>query len=54
MDEKTVIITELDGRYKVENKGISEFALLGILECIVFDMKSAGRQHAHSEPPKQD
>ncbi len=46
MDEKTVIITELDGRYKVENKGISEFALLGILECIVFDMKNAARKQS--------
>jgi len=29
--------------------------LLGILECIVFDMKSAGRrQHGHIEPKEQD
>jgi hypothetical protein len=50
MSENTVIITERDGKYEIQNNGMPEFALLGILECIVFDMKSAGRQHAHSEP----
>ncbi len=54
MNENTVIITECDGTYEIRNNGVSEFALLGILECIVFDMKSAGRRHAHSEPKKQD
>jgi len=44
MDEKTVIITEQDGTYQIQNNGISDFALLGILECIVFDMKSDGRR----------
>ena len=42
MDDKTVVITEKDGQYEVENNGISEFALIGILECILFDMKTAG------------
>jgi hypothetical protein len=41
MDDKTVIITEKDGQYEVENNGISEFALIGILECVLFDMKIA-------------
>jgi hypothetical protein len=41
MDDKTVVITEKDGYYEVENNGISEFALIGILECILFDMKTA-------------
>lgn len=44
MDKKTVVITEKDGNYDIRNDGISEFALLGILECIVFDMKTAGRK----------
>lgn len=44
MDKKTVVITEQDGNYDIRNDGISEFALLGILECIVFDMKTAGRR----------
>jgi hypothetical protein len=44
MSENTVIITEKDGKYHIENNGISEFALLGILECIVFEMKTAKRQ----------
>ena len=41
MNEKTVVITEVNGKYRVENNGFSDFALLGILECIVFDMKNA-------------
>ncbi len=41
MDDKTVVITEKDGQYEVENNGISEFALIGILECILFDIKTA-------------
>ena len=43
MSEKTVIITESDGKYRIQNNGISEFALIGILECIVFDLKTAKR-----------
>jgi hypothetical protein len=49
MNEKTVVITEQDGIYQIQNNGISEFALLGILECIVFDMKSANRREAMVE-----
>ena len=41
MNDKTVVITDKDGQYEVENNGISEFALIGILECILFDMKTA-------------
>jgi hypothetical protein len=42
--EKTVVITETDdGRYQIQNNGISEFALIGILECIVFNLKTAGQ-----------
>jgi hypothetical protein len=41
MDDKTAVITEKDGQYEIENNGISEFALIGILECILFDMKTA-------------
>lgn len=44
MNEKTVVITEKDGVYQIQNNGISDFALLGILECIVFDLKSVNRQ----------
>ena len=40
MDDKTVVITERDGQYEVENNGISKFALIGILECILFDLKT--------------
>jgi hypothetical protein len=44
MEDKTVVITERDGQYEVENNGISEFALIGILECILFDMKTIRRK----------
>lgn len=44
MDERTITVTERDGKYQVENNGTPEFALIGILECILFDMKSARRQ----------
>jgi predicted nucleic acid-binding Zn-ribbon protein len=40
MDNKTVVITEKNGEYEIQNNGISEFALIGILECILFDMKT--------------
>jgi hypothetical protein len=44
MSEKTVIITETaDGGYRIQNNGISEYALIGILECVVFDLKTAKR-----------
>ena len=49
MNEKTVVITEKDGTYQIQNNGISEFALLGILECIVFDMKSTRRNESTVE-----
>jgi len=44
MNDKTIIITEKDGLYSLENNGVSDFALIGILECILFDLKSANRQ----------
>ncbi len=52
MDKKTVVITEKDGKYQIQNNGISEFALIGILESVVFDMKSAGRGEPLSSKKK--
>ncbi len=58
MNEKTVVVTERDGTYQIQNNGIPEFALLGILECIVFDMKSTRRNETTVEqkqsPNKQN
>ncbi len=48
MDEKTVIITEKDGAYQIQNNRISVFALLGFLECVGFDMKATGRSGSDS------
>ena len=50
MSEKTIIITELEGTYRVQNDGLSEFELIGILECLVFEMKFARR---HALPDKK-
>ena len=53
MSENTVVITEKDGKYQIINNGIPDFTLLGILECIVFEMKTAKRQEILNkvEPP---
>jgi hypothetical protein len=53
MSEKSVVITESGGKYQIQNNGMSEFALIGILECIVFDLKTANRQDSQTkeEPP---
>lgn len=44
MSEKRLIITEQDGKYELRNEGISDFALIGILECLLFELKSARRE----------
>ncbi len=44
MGEETVTISENEGRYEIKNNGMSEFALIGLLECILFDLKTAGRR----------
>jgi hypothetical protein len=49
MSEKTVVITEKEGRYEIENNGISEFALIGMLECILFELKTSGRRGASTD-----
>jgi hypothetical protein len=49
MGENTVVITERGGKYEIQNNGISEFALLGILECIVFDLKTANRRESGAQ-----
>jgi hypothetical protein len=61
MSEKTIVITEQDGKYEIQNSGISEFALIGILECLLFDLKTARRaeesftsQPKKPQEPKQD
>ena len=56
MGEGTILITEHDGTYQLQNSGISEFALIGILECVLFDLKSASRQASttgHQKSPAE-
>lgn len=52
MSEKTVVITEKNGEYSIQNNGISDFALLGILECVVFDLKSSPRSDVQIKAPE--
>jgi hypothetical protein len=51
MSENSVVITESGGKYHIQNNGISEFALIGILECIIFDLKTVKRQESPSKEP---
>jgi hypothetical protein len=44
MSESTVIITEKDGSYQIQNNGMSDFVLIGVLESIVFDLKKVNRR----------
>lgn len=46
MSEKTIVITESEGAYRIRNADLSEFEMIGILECMVFDLKSARRHEA--------
>lgn len=50
MDKQTVVISQLDGKYQLQNNGISEFALIGILECLLFNLKSAHRETPSAQP----
>lgn len=35
-----ITITESNGTYELENDGISDFALIGVLECVLHDLKN--------------
>ena len=52
MNEKTIVITETDGKYQIQNNGVSEYALIGILECVLFDLKSANHNKPFAEQAK--
>lgn len=46
MSKKTIVITEDQDTYKIANGGVSNFELIGILECLLLDLKSARPQFA--------
>lgn len=46
MSERTIVVTEANGSYKLESSGISKFEMIGILECLLFDAKTAARAEA--------
>lgn len=52
MSNNTVVITETNGKYHLQNNGMSEFALIGILECVLLDLKTAAREEPVSEQKK--
>ena len=52
--KRSVIVITVDGnQYKVERNGISDFALIGVLECLVSDLKS-NRLNFESNPQPKD
>jgi Asp-tRNA(Asn)/Glu-tRNA(Gln) amidotransferase A subunit family amidase len=46
-----IIITESDGTYELESDGVSDFTLIGILECVLFDLKN--KRTSSKESPVQ-
>lgn len=45
-----ITITESNGQYKIENGGVSDFALIGLLECVLFDLKNSRTASKESQP----
>jgi hypothetical protein len=49
-----VIVVTVDGnQYKIEKNGISDFALIGVLECILTDLKAVRRRSEGAPAPKE-
>lgn len=46
-----ITITESDGQYEIERGEVSDFELIGLLECVVFDLKN-NRPRANSAVQK--
>lgn len=44
-----ITITESNGTYELENDGISDYALIGLLECVVHDLKNKRAPSQESE-----
>jgi hypothetical protein len=40
MSERALVFKVEDGIYRIENNKISEFELIGILECVFFSIKT--------------
>ena len=48
-----VIVITVDGNlYKIEKNGISDFALIGVLECVLADLKAVNRKGEVKSAPK--
>lgn len=41
MSRNKITIIENDGTFDIEKENLSDFALIGILECVLFDLKAA-------------
>jgi hypothetical protein len=51
MNTKEITLAERDGRYEVTSGGVDDYALIGILECLLFDLKNANRRVSRVEEP---
>lgn len=43
MSRNKITIIENNGTFEIEKENLSDFALIGILECVLFDLKSVRR-----------
>lgn len=53
MGRNVIVITVEGNQYKIEKNGISDFALIGVLECLVSDLKSNRQKFEVLTLPKE-
>ncbi|HRH41329.1 MAG TPA: hypothetical protein PKY82_06755 [Pyrinomonadaceae bacterium] len=53
MGRNIIVITVEGDQYKIEKNGISDFALIGVLECLVSDLKSNRQKFEVLTLPKE-
>ena len=53
MGRNVIVITVEGNQYRVEKNGISDFALIGVLECLISDLKSNRRNLELNPAPKE-
>ena len=54
MIEKTIVIAAEDNssKYKIQKNDFTDFELIGMLECLIFDLKSTDRKAISIQQPK--
>src|SRR5690349_11124476 len=53
MERSEIIITVEGNQYRVEKNGVSDFALIGVLECLIADLKSNRRNFESNPAPSE-